>query len=123
MSEKVLIVEDEFIVANDLRLILQRAGYQVCGIAASVKEALDIIDQHQPELVILDIYLKGKQTGIDLAKQLKEKHIAFVYLSANSTSVCWRRQKLRSPTASLSKPFREKDVLVTLDVARYRHKA
>lgn len=121
MSEKVLIVEDEFIVANDLRLILQRAGYQVCGIAPSVKEALDIIDQHQPGLVILDIYLKGKQTGIDLAKQLKEKHIAFVYLSANSNQRVLEAAKATEPYGFLVKPFREKDVLVTLDVARYRH--
>jgi len=122
MSEKVLIVEDEFIVANDLRLILQRAGYQVCGIAPSVKDALDIIDQHQPGLVILDIYLKGKQTGIDLAKQLKEKHIAFVYLSANSNQRVLEAAKATEPYGFLVKPFREKDVLVTLDVARYRHK-
>ncbi|HEY1165616.1 MAG TPA: sigma 54-interacting response regulator [Chitinophaga sp.] len=121
MSEKVLIVEDEFIVANDLRLILQRAGYQVCGIAPSVKDALDIIDQHQPGLVILDIYLKGKQTGIDLAKQLKEKHIAFVYLSANSNQRVLEAAKATEPYGFLVKPFREKDVLVTLDVARYRH--
>jgi len=122
MSEKVLIVEDEFIVANDLRLILQRAGYQVCGIAPSVKDALDIIDQHQPGLVILDIYLKGRQTGIELAKQLKEKHIAFVYLSANSNQRVLEAAKATEPYGFLVKPFREKDVLVTLDVARYRHK-
>jgi DNA-binding NtrC family response regulator len=121
MSEKVLIVEDEFIVANDLRLILQRAGYEVCGIAPSVKEALDIIDQHQPGFVILDIYLKGKQTGIDLAKQLREKHIAFVYLSANSNQRVLEAAKATQPYGFLVKPFREKDVLVTLDVARYRH--
>ncbi|WP_298737711.1 sigma 54-interacting transcriptional regulator [uncultured Chitinophaga sp.] len=121
MSEKVLIVEDEFIVANDLRLMLQRAGYQVCGIAPSVKEAQDIIDQHQPGLVILDIYLKGRQTGIELAQQLKERHIAFVYLSANSSQHVLEAAKATEPYGFLVKPFREKDVLVTIDVARYRH--
>lgn len=116
-----MIVEDEFIVANDLRLILQRGGYDVCGIAPSVPEALDIIEQHRPGLVILDIYLKGKQTGIDLARQLKEKHIAFIYLSANSNQRVLEAAKATQPYGFLVKPFREKDVLVTLDVARYRH--
>ncbi|GAA0554442.1 sigma 54-interacting transcriptional regulator [Chitinophaga japonensis] len=121
MNEKVLIVEDEYIVANDLRLILQKAGYQVCGIAASVPEALDIIAQHHPGLVLLDIYLKGKLTGIDLAQQLREQHIAFVYLSANSNQEVLEAAKATQPYGFLVKPFREKDVLVTLDVARYRH--
>lgn len=121
MSEKVLIVEDEFIVANDLRLILQRAGYDVCGIAGSVPEALSTIEQQHPTLVILDIYLKGKLTGIDLAKQLGEKDIAFVYLSANSNQRVLEAAKATQPYGFLVKPFREKDVLVTLDVARYRH--
>jgi DNA-binding NtrC family response regulator len=121
MSEKVLIVEDEFIVANDLRLILQRAGYDVCGIAPSVPEALNIIEQHRPGLVLLDIYLRGKQTGIDLAMQLKEKHIAFVYLSANSNQRVLEAAKSTEPYGFLIKPFRERDVLVTLDIARYRH--
>lgn len=121
MSEKVLIVEDEFIVANDLRLILQRAGYQVCGIASSVPEAIKIIGEQQPGLVILDIYLKGKQTGIDLARLLKEQHIAFVYLSANSNQGVLEAAKATQPYGFLVKPFREKDVLVTLDIARYRH--
>jgi len=121
MSEKVLIVEDEFIVANDLRLILQQAGYQVCGIAASVQEALDIVAQHHPGLVLLDIYLKGRQTGIDLAWQLREQHIAFVYLSANSSQGVLEAARATQPYGFLVKPFREKDVLVTLDIARYRH--
>lgn len=121
MTEKILIVEDEFIVANDLRLILEKAGYRVCGIAASVAEAQLIIQEHKPGLVLLDIYLKGKLTGIDLARQLKEQHIAFVYLSANSNQRVLEAAKTTEPYGFLVKPFRAKDVLVTLDIARYRH--
>ncbi|MBT30240.1 MAG: DNA-binding response regulator [Thalassobius sp.] len=121
MSEKILIVEDEFIVANDLRLILQRAGYNVIGIANSVSEALEIIDANKPQLVLLDIYLKGDLTGIDLAKKLAEEHIAYVYLSANSNQKVLEEAKATQPYGFLVKPFREKDILVTLDIARYRH--
>lgn len=122
MTEKILIVEDEFIVANDLRLILEKAGYKVIGIAASVEEAMQIIQTEQPYLVLLDIHLKGKLTGIDLAYQLRERHIAFVYLSANSSQPVLEAAKATEPYGFLIKPFRTRDVLITLDIARYRHK-
>ncbi|NII23812.1 sigma-54-dependent Fis family transcriptional regulator [Pseudoflavitalea sp. X16] len=121
MTEQILIVEDEFIVANDLRLTLEKAGYRVCGIAASVEEARKLISQHKPQLVLLDIYLRGNGTGIDLAWQLKEQNIAFVYLSANSNQRVLEAAKLTEPYGFLVKPFRAKDVLITLDIARYRH--
>ena len=121
MEKKILIVEDEFVVANDLRLILKKSGFSVCGIADSVAEALAAIKKHSPSLVLLDIYLKGDETGIDLAKQLTEKNIAFVYLSANSNETLLQQAKATNPYGFLLKPFREKDVLITLDIAYYRH--
>ena len=117
----ILIVEDEFVVANDLRLILQKSGYKVCGIADSVKEAITLVDKYSPSLVLLDIYLKGNETGIDLAEKLTEKNIGFVYLSANSNQTVLEQAKATNPYGFLLKPFREKDVLITLDIAFYRH--
>ncbi|MBV7532561.1 sigma 54-interacting transcriptional regulator [Chitinophaga sp. sic0106] len=121
MEKKILIVEDEFVVANDLRTILMKAGYQVCGIADSMDEALELIHKYHPHLVLLDIYLKGKETGIDLAPMLTEKNIAFVYLSANNNDSVLEAARATQPYGFLVKPFREKDVLVTLDMAHYRH--
>ena len=121
MPKKILIIEDEFIVANDLRLTLEKAGYHVCGIAASVKEARELIKEQKPSLALLDIHLKGKLTGIDLAKELKEDDTAFVYLSANSNQQLLEEAKATEPYGFLVKPFREKDLLVTLDIAWYRH--
>lgn len=121
MNKKILIVEDEFIVANDLRLMLKRAGYTVCGIADSVQEARDIISREKPNLVLLDIQLKGRLTGIDLATELKEQRIAFVFLSANSSQSILEAAKATQPYGFLVKPFREKDILITLDIAWYRH--
>lgn len=121
MKEKILIVEDQFVEANNLQLILERAGYDVCGIARSVPVALTLIDQEQPYLVLLDIFLQGPLTGIDLAKTLREKNIAFVYLSANSNAETLEAAKATYPYGFLVKPFREKDVLVTLEIARYLH--
>lgn len=122
MTEQILIVEDEFIVANDLKLILERAGYRVCGIAASVAEAREIISREKPGFVLLDIFLKGKVTGIELAHQLREQHIAFIYISANSNQQVLEAAKATEPYGFLVKPFRARDVLVSLDIARYRHK-
>jgi len=121
MYEKVLIVEDQFIEANDLQLMLGKAGYHVCGIANSVQKAKEMIEKERPDLVLLDIFLKGKLTGIDLARQLKEDQTAFVYLSANSNEEVLAAAKATQPDGFLVKPFREKDVLVTLEIARYRH--
>ncbi|GAA4313606.1 hypothetical protein GCM10023149_09430 [Mucilaginibacter gynuensis] len=121
MKKKILIVEDEFIEANNLQMILERAGYNVCKLARSVPVALEIVDSEKPDLVLLDICLKGNQTGIDLAKILREKNIAFVYLSANSDKEILAQAKATQPYGFLVKPFREKDVLVTLDIADYLH--
>ncbi|MDF2187329.1 sigma 54-interacting response regulator [Paraflavitalea sp. CAU 1676] len=122
MTEQILIVEDEFIVANDLKLILEKAGYKVCGIAASVVEARELIQQHKPGFVLLDIHLKGKTTGIQLAYELREQHIAFIYISANSNQQVLEAARATEPYGFLVKPFRARDVLISLDIARYRHK-
>ena len=121
MKDKVLIVEDQFVEANYLRSMLERGGYSVCGIARSVQKAQELIEQEKPELVLLDIFLSGKLTGIDLAKQLKEDGTAFIYLSANSNEEILTAAKATQPYGFLVKPFREKDLLITLEIARYRH--
>jgi transcriptional regulator with GAF, ATPase, and Fis domain len=121
LTQTILIVEDEFAVANDLRLILERVGYVVSGVALSVAKALEINRLQRPDLVLLDIHLKGAETGIDLARQLSEDNIPFVYLSANTNASILEAAKATKPYGFLVKPFREKDVLVALEIAHYRH--
>jgi DNA-binding NtrC family response regulator len=121
MKEKILIVEDQFIEANNLQEMLEAAGYKVSGIARSVAKATELIDRDQPDLVLLDIFLKGPATGIDLAQKLRDKNIPFVYLSANSDKKTLEEAKATYPNGFLVKPFREKDVLVMLEIARYAH--
>lgn len=121
MNEKVLIVEDQFVEANDIRLMLEKNGYRVSGIARSVPQAQEMILQDKPDLVLLDIFLKGRQTGIDLAHELREANIAFIYLSANSSQDVLTAAKATEPYGFLVKPFRERDVLATLEIARFRH--
>ncbi|AYL99378.1 sigma-54-dependent transcriptional regulator [Mucilaginibacter celer] len=121
MKTKILIVEDQFIEANNMQGILERAGYKVTGIARSVPVALKAIEKEKPDMVMLDILLQGTLTGIDLAAQLRAMNIAFVYLSANSNKQILDAAKATKPYGFLVKPFRAKDVLVMLDVAWYLH--
>ncbi|MDB5198521.1 MAG: response regulator, partial [Chitinophagaceae bacterium] len=121
MKLKILIVEDQFIEANNLRLILDRAGYAVVPIAASFVEAMDMLDRHNPDLVLLDIYLQGSLTGIDFAKILNTRKVPFVYLSANSNRKVFLAAKATKPYGFLVKPFRQRDVLAALEVALELH--
>ncbi len=122
MKPKILIVEDQFIEAKSLNVILTSAGYSTCTIARSVNAALSIIDKEKPDLVLVDIFLQGDKTGIDLGKILNEKNMAFVYLSANSNRQILEAAKQTRPYGFMVKPFRAKDVLIMLDVALYLHK-
>jgi DNA-binding NtrC family response regulator len=121
MKGEILIVEDQFVEADYLRIMLTQSGYGVTGIARSMTQALELIRVKRPDFVLLDIFLKGKHTGIDLAKQLAEENIPFVYLSANSNEEVLNEAKATQPYGFLVKPFREKDLLITLEIARYHH--
>jgi DNA-binding NtrC family response regulator len=122
LKAKILIVEDQFIEAKSLNVILTNAGYSTCTIARSVVAALSIIEKEKPDLVLVDIFLHGDETGIDLGKILNERNIAFVYLSANSNRQILEEAKPTKPYGFMVKPFRAKDVLIMLDVALYLHK-
>lgn len=118
-ATKILIVEDQFVEANHLRLMLKKAGHIITGMARTVEDAKNLIAKDRPELVLLDIFLSGKGTGIDLAKFLKEDNIPFIYLSANSNEEVLNKAKATQPYGFLVKPFREKDLLVTMEIAKY----
>jgi len=121
VKAKILIVEDQFIEAKSLNVILTSAGYAVCSIARSVNGALSIIEEEKPDLVLVDIFLQGEGTGIDLGRILSERNMAFVYLSANSNRQILEQAKPTKPYGFMVKPFRAKDVLIMLDVALYLH--
>jgi len=121
MALKVLIVEDQFIEANNLEIMLEEAGYLVCGMAKSVSEAIKIIDKEIPDLALVDIQLKGGLSGIDLAVILKQRNIPFIYVSANSDHDTLMQAKATQPYGFIVKPFRERDLIVTLEIAQYRY--
>jgi len=80
-----------------------------------------LLQQQRPDIVLLDIYLRGNATGIDLAGTLKEESIPFIYLSANDSPSVLEAVKATQPSGYIVKPFREKDVPTALEIGRYRH--
>src|SRR4030095_10044728 len=97
MKDKILIVEDELIVARDIRKTLERNGFRVVGVSRTAEKALQLVEEFNPSLVLLDIFLKGNLTGIDVASRLNEKNITFVYVYANSNQQVLEAAKITNP--------------------------
>lgn len=118
---KILIVEDELIIAEDLQEILEDLGYEVCGIAISYREALALIEEKSPDLALLDIQLKGGKDGIELAQEINERfHLPFIMLTSHADQHTINRVKEVSPYAYLVKPYNEKEILAGIELAMAR---
>ena len=118
---RILIVEDERIVAADLRERLKRLGYAVSGIAVSGEEALRAVDGERPDLLMVDIRLKGGMDGIATVEEIKRRHeIPVIYLTAHSDANTVARAKTTGPYGYLLKPFDEHELRATLETALYR---
>ncbi len=102
---KILIVEDDPFVADDLKDKLETLQYRITGIAESFEVALKSIDQDKPDLVLLDIELKGNLTGIDLSEELKKQEISFIYLSSIQDLNTYFKAKDTGPLKNLAKPI------------------
>jgi DNA-binding LytR/AlgR family response regulator len=108
---KILIVEDEMIIAANISLQLTMLGYEVTGIIPRGEEALLHIKGQQPDIVLLDINLKGKIDGIETALIMQEDfNIPIIYLTANADEANFNRAKATNPYAFISKPFKKLDL-------------
>jgi len=108
---KILIVEDEMVIGANISLQLSNLGYEVTGIVPRGEEALMHVKQNPPDLVLLDIQLKGKLDGIETAKiMLREFKIPIIYLTANADDSYFNRAKETNPLAFISKPFKKLDL-------------
>lgn len=118
----VLIVEDEPLIAEDIRLFLGNINYTVAGVAYSSTKALDLLATRHPDAVLLDITIKGDMDGIDIGEIIRKKyHIPFIYLTSHSDEDTIARAKHTLPDGYLLKPFDERDLLTSLEMAVYRH--
>jgi PAS domain S-box-containing protein len=119
-SAKILIVEDETLIAEDLAIRLNRLGYDICGKAPSVTKALDLVKEHHPDLVIMDIALEGPMDGIEAAEKIREQwDIPVVFLTGDSNTDQVKRAGLAHPFGYLLKPFQDRDLRINVEMALY----
>ena len=120
-TARVLIVEDESLVALSIRRSLESLGYQVTGTASNGEEAFALIASTAPDLILMDIRLKGGDDGIEIAERIQETHrIPVVYLTAHSDEKTLQRAKTTEPFGYIVKPFDEKALYSTVEVALYK---
>ncbi len=119
---RVLIVEDDPLIATDIAQCLEDLDYAVCGKAFTIARAHHLLETSYPDIALLDINLEGKQEGIDLAKIVREKYkIPFVFLTSYADKNTIREAKLVQPAGYIVKPFDEQDLYAALEIALFNH--
>ena len=114
----ILIVEDEMIVAEDISDCMINLGYCVTGIAESYSNAIKQLETNQPDIVIIDIILKGKETGIDLGHYIRNTlDIPFIYLTSHSNKYIVNEAGKTNPNAYLVKPFKKEELYSSIEIA------
>lgn len=121
-KHRILLVEDEGIIAADLKCILQRTGYDVVGIAASAEEAIASAEQLRPDLVLMDIMLQTGMDGVAAAAEIR-RHFSLpvIFLSAHSDTSTFDRAKLTEPYGYIVKPVNERDLKIGIEMGLYKH--
>jgi len=121
---RVLVVEDEPIVAEDIANRLERMGYEVVDVVESGEAAIATAATTTPDLALMDIVLEGEMDGIQAAEHLRKNYgIPIVYLTANADETTLQRAKATIPFGYILKPFKEKELKVTIEIAISRHQA
>lgn len=121
---RILIVEDEILVARDLQQQLKALGYTIVGIAATGERALALVAETQPQLVLMDIRLQGALDGIATAEQIRQRYaLPIVYLTAHADTATVQRARVTEPFGYILKPFEERELHTIVEMALYKHEA
>lgn len=120
---RVMIVEDESLVAKDIRNRLQKLGYAVSAMVSSGQKALQEVEEAQPDIVLMDIVLKGDVDGIEAAAAIRNRfRIPVIYVTAYADMNIMERAKATEPYGYLLKPLDDRELLMTIEMALYKHK-
>ncbi len=123
-SPRIMVVEDEKITAMDLEERLQRLGYSVPAIASAGDEAIRLAEETQPDLVLMDIVLDNHTDGVQAAQEVQARFgIPVVFLTAYSDDTTWDRVKTTEPFGYLVKPVKDREMLVSIEIALRRREA
>ncbi|MCC7332696.1 MAG: response regulator [Flavobacteriales bacterium] len=121
-KNNILVVEDESIVSKDIQQSLKKMGYNIVGAASTGEKALEIANETKPDLVLMDIMLKGDMSGIDTAEKIKESlKIPVIYLTAYADENTLSKAKVTEPYGYIIKPFKEIDLHTSIEMALYKH--
>lgn len=119
----VLVVEDESIVSKDIQHSLKKLGYHVVGAASTGEQAVALAKEHMPDIILMDIMLKGEMSGIDAAEAIrKEANIPVIFLTAYADESTLAKAKVTQPYGYIIKPFKEIDIHTSIEMALYKHK-
>ena len=119
---RIMVVEDEAIVAEEIRSRLTYLKYGVPAVAASGEEAVKLAEETFPDLVLMDIRLKGDMDGVNAAEEIRSRfNIPVVYLTAYADDETLQRAKLTEPYGYILKPFKEKDLRTNIEIALHKH--
>ena len=120
---RILVVEDEHIVAMGIKKMVKSLGYTVTGVASSGEDAISKAESTFPDVVLMDIMLKGDMDGVEAAGEIRERFdIPVVYLTAYSDNKILERAKKTEPFGYIVKPFDEKDLHSSIEIALHRHR-
>ncbi len=120
--KKILIVEDDSFIARDTKMRVENLGYNVSGIVPSGEEAIEKVDLAPPDLILMDIKLKGQIDGVEAAKQINTKYnIPIVYVTAFADKDLLERVKTTGPYGYITKPFKEAELHTGIEIALYKH--
>ena len=121
---KIMIVEDEKVVAMDIRQTLRRLGHQVSACVASASEALEQVAQVKPDLILMDVVLKGGRDGIETARLIKQLcDVPIIYLTAHADQETLERAKRTEPFGYLIKPFDQNELQTAIEIALFKHRS
>ena len=112
------IVEDELVIGRTILSTLDELGYSHCGPAINYTEAMEMLEENKPDLLLLDIQLSGKKDGIDVAQKINELYqVPFIFLTANSDAETIDRAKKVKPHAYIVKPFTKEELFAAIEIA------
>lgn len=121
---KIMVVEDEWIIANDITNSLIDLGYKVTSIVASGEEAIEQAAEDRPDLVLMDIMLQGEMTGIEAAAEIRGRFgIPIIYLTAYDNQYLVDQAKKTDNFGYLLKPFKDRELHIAIDMALHRDRA
>ncbi|MCG6536732.1 MAG: response regulator, partial [Syntrophales bacterium LBB04] len=122
--EKIMVVEDEWVVADQLCRHLQDLGYTISSTASTGDEAIRKAEADSPDLILMDIVLKGKMDGIEAADRINSQfNIPMIYLTAYTNPEYIERAKQTKPFSYLVKPFNQKELHANIEMSLHRHLA